>query len=130
MALRIFFDIQSKSRGRLWETLRHPPKGIEFVAAQTRQIADYKLMKEYKRPLFKNMLVPLLKRLPVIHLKYITDRRIGSADGIYSHGALILNNKPYIIELDNVASLVYYNPSALRNRVVKWVLRMIIKDKN
>jgi glycosyltransferase involved in cell wall biosynthesis len=100
-------------RVRRRETVLHPPKGVEFVTQQSLDNMghDYQLsgttnrIKTFKITKFTD----LISYNHFIPKRYLTDINL-----IYSPGKIILNKFPWVIEIDNVAVLTYYNLGLLK----------------
>jgi glycosyltransferase involved in cell wall biosynthesis len=103
------------------ETILNPPKGVEFVTLQPldnmkkdHQLTNAKLkltekIGRYRKFFRENNLIP----------KY----KLKNIDLIYSPGHLVLNKFPFVVEIDNVAVLAYYNIRLLK------LLKKYIKNK-
>lgn len=105
------------------ETIQNLPKGAIALTDVEKFIIDHQLI-QYSR---KNLLMATKRRiaslLPLINAKHIKSRKLVDSDLVYSWGAIITNNKPYVIELDNPTSLTFYNWGAIKNPVTKHIIK-------
>jgi len=65
--------------------------------------------------------IPNIKLLPKVKEKY---------DLIHTPGHMLLTSKPYVIEIDNVACLAYYNEKILNTFFSKGFIKWFLKRKN
>jgi glycosyltransferase involved in cell wall biosynthesis len=118
--LRVLFSGR-EHRMRRRETMLYPPEGIEFMPLQ-----DIKTMKKDHEltnttPGLKDKLKSVLNAYKNNNL--IAKKQLKNVDLIYSPGHLVLNRFPYVIEIDNVVALTYYNLGLLK------ILKSFIKKR-
>ena len=100
--IKVYFPGKNH-RVRRRETILNPPCGVDFVP----EVPIEKMGKdELVSGKIKNLISNFL--LDVSFLKK------GKFDLIYSPGKIVFGSFPWVIELDNVACLAYYNLSLLR----------------
>lgn len=123
--MRVVFT-GKEHRMRRRETILNPPSGIEFIPQQplSEMKKDYQLTgKKYihKKSLFQTV-NDFLK-----YGNYIPKKFLKNINLIYSPGKIILNRFPWVIEIDNVAVLTYYNLKLLK--FLKPFLKRKLKSK-
>lgn len=103
-------------RVRRRETMLHPPDGITFIPQQSLDSMkrDHELSNSKSTSKIFNLL---------FYNNFIPKKDLKNIDIIYSPGKFILNKFPHVIEIDNVATLAYYNLTLLK------VLKPFIKSK-
>ena len=86
------------------DTINNPPNGVEFIKQETEEIPDHLANKRsVERSIIK-------KALDFTRYNnYIPQKDLKEIDLIYSPGKIIMNNFPWVVEIDNVACLSYYN---------------------
>lgn len=126
--IRVFFAVHARVRGRLRETLAHPPPGVTYVSNTTEFVPDHLLSNapRWHDRAFK-LLVSLLAVLQIPHIRYLRSVP-GDADCIHAPGRLLLNKKPYVIEIDNVGCLALYNTRVLYGWIGKRIIRLFLKQ--
>jgi len=116
--MRVLFT-GKEHRQRRRETILHPPKGIQFVTQQS--LDEMKL--DYKFVEKKKITANFLR-----YNNYIPKKDLQGINLIYSPGKIITNNFPWVVEIDNVACLAYYNLSMLK--IFKPIIKAYLKSKN
>jgi glycosyltransferase involved in cell wall biosynthesis len=111
-------------RLRRRETILHPPKGIKFISQQP--------LNEMKKDYELSGLIAKMQNSKKMQnfLNYnniIPKKQLKNIDLIYSPGKIILNRFPWVIEIDNVAVLTYYNLRLLR--LLKPFIKLTLKSK-
>jgi len=112
-------------RVRRRETILNPPKDIEFIPLQH--------LSEMKKDHELTNTSPRTRDKAKRYLKFISENnkipknKLKNIDLIYSPGHLVLNNFPFVIELDNVAALTYYNIRLLK--LFEFLIKKRLKSK-
>jgi len=105
------------------------PKEIETIAPTKKFVADYDIKKVYNSGLMPFAL-KIIKKLPIINIRIIRDNIMAKADLIYSYGTIILNRRKYVLELDTPLILTLYNTHTMKNRVVLFALKKLLRSDN
>ena len=120
--MKVLF-IGKDHRQRRKETMLHPPKGIEFIPQQP--------LKEMKKDhqltgvkLEKGSIWQRIKDFTKYN-NLISGQDLERIDLIYSPGKLIFNKFPWVVEVDNVSCLSYYNLTLLHilKPLIAWKLK-------
>ncbi len=121
--LRILFSGR-EHRVRRRETMLNPPDGVEFISQQTLSSMkkDYELI-----TYMKNMGVFKKLKNFLVYNHFIPKMFLKGVDIIYSPGKLIFNRFPWVIEIDNLAVMSYYNLSFLK--IMHPIIKIQLKSK-
>ena len=121
MTVVLFTGREHRVRRR--ETILNPPQGVEFRTLQSLESMkkDYQLTNVRGNPF-----VEKIKSL-FFYNNRISRKNLKGVDLIYSPGFLVLNRFPFVVEIDNVAVLAYYNLTLLR--LLKPFIRWRLKSK-
>src|SRR5689334_15305645 len=104
--MRVYFNISAKTRTRILETIQHLPKGVEAVLPPVQPKKDHEL---------SGVDIGWVVRLGKVAFRLIGKPNIKHApdlpniDVVYAPGHLV-DNAPFITELDNPVTLAYYEP--------------------
>lgn len=122
-------------RQRLRETIQNPPRDIDYITLNSIKgmPKDYKLTGSKDNLYTTRLNMLILKsiyffRIP--NLRYIKRSKLKDIDVIHSPGQLLLNNKNYIIEIDNYSVLALYNIKAFDFFLSRWIIKYYLKKKN
>ena len=119
--LKVFYYLRGKPRGRQLDAALFPPKGVKAFYPEVKHEEG----KPVKRD---NLLTKLVKFFPfALNVK---DMPKVDADLLYAYGCLLKGNKPYVTEVDNPACLTYYSPVALKNPLIKSIIKSYIRNEN
>lgn len=108
--MKVFFNIKSNSRERMWDTIHNAPISSIYPTTQNPK-GSLKTYSEYKsiKGMIKNW---MLTNIPLINKRRIPNIA-QDADLIYTWGTIPSDtDKPFIIEMDNPYCLTYYNYKA------------------
>lgn len=123
--IKVLF-IGREHRVRRRETIQNPPQNIKFLTIQPIE----EMKKDHELSNTKLKWVSKIKRLFYFirenHL--IKENKLKKIDAIYSPGHIVFNNKPWILEVDNVSVISYYNLFLLK--IMKPVLKYYLKKNN
>ena len=111
-------------RLRRRETILNPPKDVVFVPQQPLEAMkkDYELSGVLAKMKIVEKIQNLLKYNNIIPKSQLRD-----IDLIYSPGKIIFNRFPWVVEIDNVAVLAYYNLKILK--LFKYIIRSKLESK-
>lgn len=110
-------------RVRRRETIEYPPKGVSYVT----QFPIKEMPPDHDRK-YGYVKPPMFPRLHnfLNYGNFIPKRFLKGVDLIHSSGKIILNRKPWVVEVDNVAVLAYYNLTVLK--LFKPVIRHYLRS--
>lgn len=117
----------TKLRRRMKETIQNPPNGITYhtMKALNKMTPDYIMSASNNKDI--NFMLKLTELLRIPNIRYIPKKFLNGINVIHTHGRLLLTNKPYAVEIDNVACLAFYNSKTLfsftGNRLIKYFLK-------
>ncbi|MFA6073339.1 MAG: glycosyltransferase [Candidatus Woesearchaeota archaeon] len=122
--MRILFTGR-EHRVRRRETILHPPKGIKFIPLQP--LSEMK--KDHELTNTTSHLKDKIKRYVnfINENNKIPKNKLKNINLIYSPGHLVFNNFPFVVEIDNVAALTYYNIRLLK--LFKQVIKKRLKSR-
>ena len=129
MITKIFFPITSKNRSRQWETIKTLPKNIVPITKLTRQELDYKVTERFREHSLPNRIKSIFQRIGIPNMRLITDPAAKDVDLIYSFGFIPLNKQKFMVEIDNVTCLSFYNPHVLRNPLLRKLIADSLKSE-
>lgn len=110
-------------RGRRVETFNNPPKGIKFIRQDVGVVKDHEAnLRSVNRSLVE-------KAKDFLRFgNLIPKKDLEGVDLIYSCGKVILNDFPFVVEIDNIACLSYYNLKCLK--LLKPLIRARLRNDN
>ena len=106
-------------RQRRREMILNSPEGVEFKTLQslTKMAPDHELSKTPERKKgWRDWVRDVVYKLHVPNIRYLSPRYLKNCDLVYTPGQMLLNNFPYIIEVDNVAALGFYDLNTIYQR--------------
>ena len=117
-------------RQRRKETIINPPLGVKFHTTQPIKTmpADYE-KGHMTKALNKGILGRIIKLFRIPNIRYIPYSKTKKSDIIYTPGQLLLNRQPYVVEIDNVACLAYYNYYILHNPISMTLIKYFLKSR-
>ncbi len=107
-------------RQRRREMILNPPHGIEFKTLQdlANMLPDYEISKtpEKRNNLIKSFARFLIKIFNIPNIRYLPNKYLQGCDLIYTPAQMLLNRKPHVIEVENVAALGFYDLKTIYKR--------------
>jgi len=118
--IRVLFS-GKELRERRRETILHPPEGVEFrtMVPIEKLKPDFVISKTPSKTKlsFPEVIRKLIYTLEIPNIRYIPKRYLSDIDLIYTPGQLLLNKKPYVIEIDNAVCLAFFRLKILKKRM-------------
>ena len=120
--INVFFNLGRSPRVRHLETVGNPPEGVSYTNDLTSYSSyldnpDLVLGRKLARISFAKKLMQSFRIPNIRRVKY------GECDLIHTPGQLVVNDKPWVCEVDNVAVLALYDlvvlKSATGSRLIK-----------
>lgn len=106
-------------RQRRREMILNPPVGVEFKTVQSlgNMAPDHAVSKTPTKTVdWRGRVRGVNHRLNVPNVRYLSRARLKDCDLVYTPGQLLLNRKPHVIEVENVAALGFYNLKTIYRR--------------
>ncbi len=119
-------------RLRRREAIENPPEGIVYKTEfpLENMLPDYKLTWNKGSNKIENILLKIISFLQIPNIKYFSKNMLEGINLLHTPGQLVLNNKPYIVEIDNVWCLAFYKLPILFGRFGKRIIMYFLKRKN
>ena len=99
-------------RQRRRETVLNPPAGIRYIteASVDAMSPDYEISKGSGRDgWLKSVAKSSFSFLELPNLRYLSPKILKNVDVVHTPGYLLVNHKPYVVEVDNPACLARYD---------------------
>ncbi len=107
-------------RERSREIFLNAPEGMEFKTLQDLgdMPPDYEISKNSKKTngALRSFARFLIKKLNIPNIRYLPKKYLKDFDFVYTPAQMLLNKKPYVIEVENVAALGFYNLKTIYKR--------------
>ena len=120
MNKKIYFNIRSNSRERMWDTTKYTSIIYDvLLPLEVQQQGSIKIYKKANRPSVVSKLKNEISK-KIINKQKVDISKANGTDLIYMWGAFPKNcDKPFIIELDNPYSLAYYHIDNFHKNIEK-----------
>lgn len=117
-------------RQRRREMILNAPNGVEFRTLQelSDMLPDYEISKtpEKTNSVLKSFARFLIKIFNIPNIRYLSNKYLKECDVVYTPAQMLLNKKPYVIEVENVAALGFYNLKTIYKR--KGLIKRFLKS--
>ena len=119
-------------RVRRRETVQNPPNNIIYTTQFPidEMPPDHKLTWRVKVNYKEIILLKLVSILQIPNVRYISNAILKWVDLLHTPWQLIINNKKYVVEIDNVACLSFYKLSTLFWFLGKNVISYFLRREN
>ena len=127
--INVFFNLGRSPRVRHLETVRNPPEGVSYTNDLTSYSSyvdnpDLVLGRKLARISFAKKFMHNFRIPNIRHLKY------GECDLIHTPGQLVVNDKPWVCEVDNVAVLALYDLIVLKSTTGGRLIKKFLEKKS
>ena len=128
--IRVLFT-GKQLRQRRKETVLNPPENIEFITQKSleKMSSDHQLIKE-KEKRKRKLLKSIVGLFNIPNIRHIPKNSLKNINLVYTTGQIIINQFPYVIEVDNAGCLGFYSYKTINNIVGKLIIKFFLKSKN
>ena len=117
-------------RQRRRETIMNPPEGISYVSSVdlAEMRPDYLVSKTpVKNRSWRDIMRKLAYALNIPNIRYVSSKYTRKVDLIHTPGQMLLNKKNYVIEIENVGALGFYNIKTIYKRM--GIIKKFLKSR-
>jgi len=119
-------------RQRLRETITHPPEGIVYktrvpIENMKADHAMARLGNEPKKELFA---LKMIESLRIPNIRRIPEKFLKGVDLVHTPNQMVLNNIPWIVEVDNSAGLSFYRTRTTYSLTGGFLIKRFLNSKN
>lgn len=122
-------------RQRRKETIQYPPPWVTYVSQHdiTSMRNDYQLTWSVwvkKSTLLHKLILRICSFFQVPNIRYLSQHELHKIDLVHTPWQLLLNNVPYVVEVDNVWCLWMYDYSIINWFIWKTIIRYLLRRQN